>query len=156
MKKHYLTNILTMFYFFHWFYKLLQFLKVLTIHKDFCQFWQFLTMWTLFGNFWHCWQFLTIFDNLTIMTILTILIFVDHFTKILQFRTILDKDNPRDLWHLRTWIHDNLCDLKIKSDTGQHSQFLRCLVPQIVLTPKLSTRQWVCDCTTGLSNTILS
>ena len=41
-----------------------------------------------------------------------------------------------DLWHLRhwlqlrqlrTWIHDNLCYLTIKSDTGQHSQFLRCL-----------------------------
>ena len=24
-------------------------------------------------------------------------------------------------WQLRTWIHDNLCDLTIKSDTGQHS-----------------------------------
>ena len=45
------------------------------------------------------------------------------------------KDNPRDLWHLRhwlqfwqlrTWIHDNLCDLTINCDTGQHSQFLRC------------------------------
>ena len=41
----------------------------------------------------------------------------------------------RDLWHLRhwlqfwqlrTWIHDNLCDLTINCDTGQHSQFLRC------------------------------
>ena len=30
-------------------------------------------------------------------------------------------------WQLRTWIHDNLCYLTIKSDTGQHSQFLRCL-----------------------------
>ena len=47
------------------------------------------------------------------------------------------KDNPSDLWHLghwlqfwqlRTWIHDNLCYLTIKSDTGQHSQFLRCFV----------------------------
>ena len=28
-------------------------------------------------------------------------------------------------WQLRTRIHDNLCDLAIKSDTGQHSQFLR-------------------------------
>ena len=45
------------------------------------------------------------------------------------------KSNPRDLWHLRhwlqfwqlrTWIHDNLCDLTINCDTGQHSQFLRC------------------------------
>ena len=31
-----------------------------------------------------------------------------------------------EFWQLRTWIHDNLCDLTIKSDTGQHSQFLRC------------------------------
>ena len=46
------------------------------------------------------------------------------------------KDNPGDLWHfrhwlqfwqLRTWIHDNLCYLTINCDTGQHSQFLRCL-----------------------------
>ena len=29
---------------------------------------------------------------------------------------------------LRTWIHDNLCYLTIKSDTGQHSQVLRCLM----------------------------
>ena len=29
-------------------------------------------------------------------------------------------------WQLRTWIHDNLCYLTIKSDPGQHSQFLRC------------------------------
>ena len=45
------------------------------------------------------------------------------------------KSNPRDLWHLRhwlqfwqlrTWIYDNLCDLTINCDTGQHSQFLRC------------------------------
>ena len=45
------------------------------------------------------------------------------------------KDSPGDLWHLRhwlqfwqlsTWIHDNLCYLTIKSETGQHSQFLRC------------------------------
>ena len=30
-------------------------------------------------------------------------------------------------WQLRTLIHDNLCYLTIKSDIGQHSQFLRCL-----------------------------
>ena len=29
-------------------------------------------------------------------------------------------------WQLRTWIHNSLCFLTIKSDTGQHSQFLRC------------------------------
>ena len=47
------------------------------------------------------------------------------------------KDNPSDLWQLRhwrqfwklrTWIHDNLCYLTIRSDTGQHSQFLRCFL----------------------------
>ena len=31
------------------------------------------------------------------------------------------------LWQLRTWIHDNLHGRTIISDTGQHSQFLRCL-----------------------------
>ena len=30
-------------------------------------------------------------------------------------------------WKLRTWINDNLCYLTINCDTGQHSQFLRCL-----------------------------
>ena len=30
-------------------------------------------------------------------------------------------------WQLRTWINDNLCYLTINCDTGQHSQFLRCL-----------------------------
>ena len=34
---------------------------------------------------------------------------------------------------MRTWIHDNLCCLTIKSDTGQHSQFLRCLLIKIDL-----------------------
>ena len=30
-------------------------------------------------------------------------------------------------WQLRTWIHDNLCNLTINCDNEQHSQFLRCL-----------------------------
>ena len=30
-------------------------------------------------------------------------------------------------WKLRTWINDNICYLTINCDTGQHSQFLRCL-----------------------------
>ena len=46
-----------------------------------------------------------------------------------------EKDNPSDFWHLRhwlqvsqliTWIHDNFCYLTIKSDTGEHLQFLLC------------------------------
>ena len=53
--------------------------------------------------------------------------------------TIAAQDNPGDLWHLRhwlqfwqlrTWIHDNFCYMTIKSDSGQHSQFLRCLAVQ--------------------------
>ena len=47
------------------------------------------------------------------------------------------KSNPRDLWHLRhwlqlwqlrIWIHDNLSELTINCDTGQHSQFLQCFL----------------------------
>ena len=46
-------------------------------------------------------------------------------------------NNPRDLWQLRhwlqflqlrTWTHDNLYYLTIKSDSGQYSQFLRCFM----------------------------
>jgi len=49
----------------------------------------------------------------------------------------LRQRDPRDFWdlrhwlqfwQLRTWFHDNLCYLTIKSDTGQHSQFLRCFI----------------------------
>ena len=57
-------------------------------------------------------------------------------------------NNPADLWQLRhwlqflqlrTWIHDNLCYLTIKSDTGQHSQFLRCFfIYQVYLS-------WLCE-----------
>ena len=32
---------------------------------------------------------------------------------------------------LSTWLHDNHCDLTIKSHTGQHSQFLQCLLRYI-------------------------
>ena len=67
------------------------------------------------------------------------------------------------LWHLRhrlqyrelrTWIHDNLCYLTINCDTGQHSQFLRCLFLSlkqfckslyvwclVILTPELNYRK---------------
>ena len=54
-------------------------------------------------------------------------------------RTLAAQDNPADLWHLRhwlqfwqlrPWIHDNFCYLTIKSDSGQHSQFLRCFKNQ--------------------------
>ena len=76
-----------------------------------------------------------------------------HLIKVI--RQMPSKRNPRDLWpgqpkdnytengkdknkykykycdkdmSWRTWIHDNHCDLTIKSDTGQHLQFLRCLL----------------------------
>ena len=65
---------------------------------------------------------LTIFNNLDIFK--NIAIFYDF----------------RQFWQLRTWIHDNLCYLTIKSDTGQHSQFLRCLFLQFQ-----NTWQNTCD-----------
>ena len=81
-------------------------------------FWQFY----IYGQFW---QFRQFFNFFTVLTLLTIL---NNFDNV--------KDNPRDFWPLRhwlqfwqskTWIHDNLYDLTIMSDTGRHSQFLRCL-----------------------------
>ena len=37
-----------------------------------------------------------------------------------------------DNWlNLRTWIHDNLCAMTIRSETGQHSQFWQCLLLDI-------------------------
>ena len=68
----------------------------------------------------------------------------DNLFTVLTMPKILDNfdndnasDNPWDLWHLRhwlqlwqlrSWIHDNLCYLTIKSDTGRHRQFLRCFL----------------------------
>ena len=47
----------------------------------------------------------------------------------MQFLTAFDNFLRHWLqsWQLRTWIHDNHCDLTMKSDTGQHLQFLWCL-----------------------------
>ena len=117
-------------------------------------------MLTIFGDFdnfynsWHCWQFFKKLNNVdNFLTIVTIFTFVvDNFDNIDQFGlitpfwhflTILDKDqyrdinkdNPRDLWHLRhwlqfgqkrTWIYENLCDLAFLSVTGQHLRCLHC------------------------------
>ena len=44
-------------------------------------------------------------------------------------------------WQLRTWINENLCYLKIKSDTGQHSQFLWCFDEIINLWRKKTSLQ---------------
>ena len=60
------------------------------------------------GQHWFFWQIC----NFCHLLILFLTIFY-HF------------DNPEDFWHLRTRIHDNHCNLKIKSDSGQHSQFWR-------------------------------
>ena len=118
----------------------------------FQQSWPFQTILTIFdnlNNFWKFWQILTF------LIIFTIFYNLYNFNLVFQFwqlTTIDDnfhnsdncfchfdnwKDNPGDLWHLRhwlqfwqlrTWIHDNLCYLTVNCDTGQHSQFLRCLV----------------------------
>ena len=37
-------------------------------------------------------------------------------------------ETPITILVMRTWYHDICCYLTIKSDTGQHSQFLRCLI----------------------------
>ena len=109
-------------------------MKILTIFENLYNFWEFLkflkifTFFYNFENFWQSLQFLSIltsFDNCR------------QFRQIIQLLLPFDnwKDNPGDLWHLRhwlqfwqlrTWIHGNLCYLTIKSDTGQHSQFLQC------------------------------
>ena len=61
--------------------------------------------------------------------------FFFHFLNF--FSTFFNLYSTCDLWHLRhqlqywqlrTWNHDNLCSLTINCDTGQHSQFLRCLL----------------------------
>ena len=44
-------------------------------------------------------------------------------------------DTDYKFWQLRTWSRDNLCYLTFKSDTGQHSQFLRCFKQSIVWVP---------------------
>ena len=48
-----------------------------------------------------------------------------HLVRVMIFKLVWT------CWHfrqLRTWIHDIHCVLTIKSDTGQHLQFLLCLV----------------------------
>ena len=40
-------------------------------------------------------------------------------------------------------LHDNLCYLTINCDTGQHSQFLRCLVT--ILVRALVVKWWGCE-----------
>ena len=106
-------------------------------NKQFWVFLFFLAVQTRFSQFQQCWQFLTVltvFDNIEIFLLLTIL-------KILIILTNCDNldqnDNPSDLWHLRhwlqfwqsrTWIHNNLFYLTIRSDSGKHLQFLRCFI----------------------------
>jgi len=84
-------------------------------------------------------------DSLTeSLTVLLLLTYKEQHQRLVTFETSdqranrrhdLTKNNPADLWQLRhwlqflqlrTWFHDNLSYLTIKSDTGQHSQFLRC------------------------------
>ena len=89
------------------------------------KFWQFCTNLTILDNSDH-------FDNFGQFGQFWTILY--HFGNFDNFDTL---GNPIDLWHLRhwlqfwqvkIWIHDNLYYLTIKSDPGQHSQFLRCLV----------------------------
>ena len=77
------------------------------------------------------------FENLTFLHF--VYIFNIPFTVLGQRQWNKDngKYNPRIclhlrhwllLWQLRTWIHDNLCNLTINCDTGQHSQLLQCFL----------------------------
>ena len=120
-------------------------LKIFDNFDYFQQSWQFLTILKIFdnlNNFWQFWQLLTIltiftiFDNFNIF--FTILTIDDNFYNLDNCFCHFDNwnDNHEDLWYLRhwlqfwqlrTWIHDNLTYLTIKSDAGQNSQLLRCL-----------------------------
>ena len=78
--------------------------------------------------------------NLRHLTHLRYLRHIRHMRQFWQFDNLgnfENFDNPNDLrhlrhwlqfWQLNNWIHYNLCRLTIKSDTGQHSQFLRCFI----------------------------
>ena len=63
MRKHDLTNILTIFEFFLQFLTIFTLLTIFTIFDNFDNFWQFLTFLTTFDNVDNFWQFLTIFKN---------------------------------------------------------------------------------------------
>ena len=95
-----------------------------TSFENFVQFWQF---WTILTT-------LTILDNLDNFGLFCTILVLYNFGNFDNFDTL---GNPIDLWHLRhwlqfwqvkIWIHDNLCYLTIKSDNGQHSQFLQCFI----------------------------
>ena len=102
------------------FFTVLSIFWILTILTIFNSFWQFDNC----DNFYVCWPFCQYW---------LILANVDYFFNFYQFWTV--PDNARELWHLRHWLQfcqlrtlivDNICNLTFKSDTGQHSQFLRC------------------------------
>ena len=109
MRKHDLTNILTIF-------------------DNFDNFWQFLTILTIFDNFDNFWQFLTI---LTIMTTF------DNFWQFMWSFQCFWKFLWPETWHLRHWLH--FWQLRTTTLTitlwplnrewwWQHSQFLRCFL----------------------------
>ena len=77
----------------------------MTIFDNFQQFW----------IFWQFWQFLKILDNF------------GQFWQLVRQSwrlDIWDTDYNSDNW--KPEYHDNLCYMTIKSDTGQHLQFLQC------------------------------
>ena len=50
--------------------------------------------------------------------------------------------NWLQFWQLRTWMHDNLCAIPIRSDTGQHLQFLRCFWAKMLKGNIVTTQNW--------------
>ena len=54
------------------------------------------------------------------------------FREYLQIAILQKLWNYWHFWPLRTWKHYNHRDLAIKIDTGQHSQFLRCFIINIL------------------------
>ena len=112
---------------------------------------------TILTNFYNSDHFYNFF------TILTILSFFLQFWQLLLPFWQLKRQWTMDLWHLRhwlqfwqlrTWIHDNLCCLTIKSDIGQHSQFLRCFFDKIHLI--WWGPGWCCPMPIALVSTLLS
>ena len=126
MRKHDLTNILTIFEFFDNF-------EIFDNFYSNWQFWQFLPIFDNFYSFDNFWQFLPflqfwkIEDNwgqfLRIFEIFNNFDNWDNWDNFGQFWQLKRQSwrllrHCLQFWQLRTWIHDNHCYLTINCDTG--------------------------------------